>query len=33
MQYPPISILCPTYNRNEWLPLIIYNINSLDYDK
>jgi len=33
MQYPQISILCPTYNRNEWLPLIIYNINSLDYDK
>lgn len=33
MQYPQISILCPTWNRNKWLPLIIHNIQNLDYDK
>lgn len=33
MQYPQISILCPTWNRNKWLPLMIHNIKNLDYDK
>jgi hypothetical protein len=31
--YPKISILTPLYNRNKWLPLMIANINSFDYDK
>ena len=28
-----ISILTPIYNRNRWLPLMIYNLQHLDYDK
>ena len=28
-----ISILTPIYNRSEWMPLMVYNINNLDYNK
>jgi cellulose synthase/poly-beta-1,6-N-acetylglucosamine synthase-like glycosyltransferase len=28
-----ISLLTPIYNRNEWLPLMIYNLQGLEYDK
>jgi glycosyltransferase involved in cell wall biosynthesis len=28
-----ISILTPIYNRNKWLPLMIINIQNLQYDK
>jgi len=31
--YPNVSILTPTYNRCKFLPLIIYNLKNLDYDK
>ena len=31
--YPKISILTPLYNRSKWLPLMIANIKSFDYDK
>ena len=31
--YPTISILTPIYNRNMWLPLMIQNIKTFDYDK
>lgn len=33
MEFPKISILTPTYNRRKFLPLMIHNINSFDYDK
>jgi len=29
--YPKISILTPTYNRNEWLPLIEFNLKQFNY--
>lgn len=28
-----ISLLTPIYNRNNWLPLMIYNLQGLEYDK
>jgi len=31
--YPNVSILMPTYNRRKFLPLIIYNLKNMDYDK
>ena len=31
--YPNISILMPTYNRNRFLKLVIINIYNMDYDK
>ena len=31
--YPNVSILMPTYNRRKFLPLIMYNLNNMDYDK
>ena len=31
--YPKISVLTPLYNRSKWLPLMIANIKSFDYDK
>jgi len=31
--YPNVSILTPTYNRQKFLPLIIYNFKNMDYDK
>ena len=31
--YPNVSILTPTYNRRKFLPLIIYNLKNMDYDK
>ena len=33
MEYPKVSVLVPTYNRPEFLPLIIFNVNNYDYDK
>lgn len=33
MELPKISICMPIWNRPEFLPLIIYNILNLDYDK
>ena len=33
MEYPPISILTPTYNRPEFIPLALCNIKGFDYDK
>ena len=33
MEFPKISILTPTYNRRKFLPLMIHNIISFDYDK
>jgi hypothetical protein len=30
--YPTLSILTPIYDRNIWLPLMIANIKSFDYD-
>lgn len=31
--YPNISILMPTYNRNRFLKLVLINIYNMDYDK
>ena len=31
--YPNVSILMPTYNRRNFLPLIMYNLKNMDYDK
>jgi len=33
MEYPSISILTPTFNRTKWLPLMINNLQRLDYPK
>ena len=33
MEYPNVSILTPTFNRNKWLPLMINNLQRLDYPK
>jgi glycosyltransferase involved in cell wall biosynthesis len=33
MEFPAISILTPTWNRKEFLPLMIHNIKNMDYDK
>ena len=32
-EYPNISILMPTYNRNRFLKLVLINIYNMDYDK
>jgi len=31
--YPSMSVLTPVYNRNKWLPLMVANITTFDYDK
>lgn len=31
--YPNVSILMPSYNRRNFLSLIIYNLKNMDYDK
>ena len=31
--YPNVSILMPTYNRRKFLPLIMYNLKHMEYDK
>ena len=31
--YPRMNVLTPIYNRGRWLPLMIANINTFDYDK
>lgn len=33
MELPNVSILTPTWNRKKFLPLMIHNINSFEYDK
>ena len=33
MEYPNVSILMPTYNRPNFLPLITYNLLNMNYDK
>lgn len=33
MEYPTISILTPTWNRSDFIPLAIHNIKCFDYDK
>lgn len=33
MEYPNISILTPTWNRREFLPLMLHNILNFNYDK
>ena len=32
-EYPNISIITPTYNRNRFITLMISNLMRLDYDK
>jgi hypothetical protein len=32
-EWPRVSILTPLYNRNKWLPMMIMNIKTFDYDK
>mgnify|MGYP003140546829 CR=1 FL=1 len=31
--WPRLSVLTPLYNRNKWLPVMMMNITSFDYDK
>jgi len=31
--YPRMNILTPIYNRTKWLPLMVANIMTFDYDK
>jgi len=33
MDYPNVSILTPSYNRDNFLKLIQYNLTNMDYDK
>jgi len=33
MEYPNVSILMPSYNRPQFLPLITYNLLNMKYDK
>ena len=33
MEYPNVSILTPSYNRRQFVPLITYNLLNMDYDK
>ena len=33
MEYPTLSILTPTWNRKDFIPLAVHNIRSFDYDK
>jgi len=33
MEYPNVSILMPSYNRSNFLPLIQYNLLNMNYDK
>tara|TARA_R110000782_G_scaffold96168_4_gene180605 strand:- start:4887 stop:5729 length:843 start_codon:yes stop_codon:yes gene_type:complete len=30
--YPKLSILTPLYNRNKWIPMMICNLKTFDYD-
>ena len=32
MELPKVSICMPIYNRNKFLPLIIFNLQGLIYD-
>jgi len=32
-EWPKVSILTPLYNRSKWLPMMIMNIKTFDYDK
>ena len=32
-EWPRVSILTPLYNRNKWLPMMIMNLKTFDYDK
>jgi len=32
-EWPRVSILTPLYNRSKWLPMMIMNIKTFDYDK
>ena len=32
-EWPKVSILTPLYNRNKWLPMMLMNIKTFDYDK
>ena len=32
-EWPRVSVLTPLYNRNKWLPMMIMNIKTFDYDK
>ena len=31
--YPRLSVLTPLYNRNKWLPVMMMNVTSFNYDK
>lgn len=33
MEFPYISICTPLFNRTKWLPLMIFNLQNLDYPK
>ena len=33
MDYPKISLLTPTYNRSNFLPLVVHNLQNVDYEK
>ena len=33
MDYPKISLLTPTYNRSKFLPLVVHNLQNVDYEK
>lgn len=32
-EWPRVSVLTPLYNRNKWLPMMLMNIKTFDYDK
>ena len=32
-QLPYISICTPLFNRTKWLPLMIFNLQNIDYPK
>tara|TARA_R110000823_G_scaffold1974_8_gene7947 strand:- start:2031 stop:2840 length:810 start_codon:yes stop_codon:yes gene_type:complete len=32
-EYPDVCILTPIYNRNKWLPMMMANLATFDYDK
>ena len=32
-EWPRVSVLTPLYNRNKWLPMMIMNLKTFDYDK
>ena len=31
--YPRVSVLTPLYDRTKWLPVMLLNVKSFDYDK